>query len=363
MSKTRIVALQNNTRPPVPELGRIRLGDVKIDPKRPGKPLPYFRVDFHPAYKYLEPIWNELYPDPPAVLDNVFAAYPDADLAFTSAYEDWGAAQVLNRRCDGQTIHQHYNPTTQRYEFTPKPCQCAAKPKPVCRLTGRFSFILRDLFEFANQRGQHVLGYFIMSTSSSHNIQRIDALLHGLQVQHGSLQGIPFRLERTAEEVSTPIPENKDRGTPATRIMKTHYFVNIRTADSFAPYAAEALLTVGSHPVKLPVSPAAPMLPEYATSEVDDSVIEGEVKAPERRDCLLTGLQVSFDNRGSYMKFQTDQGFAAYTRDRNIFINAGWIIDAEDWTPGTHNLSDHIPAIIERYDEKTWQVVHVFAAE
>lgn len=361
MSKTRIVALQNNTRPPVPELGRIRLGDIKTDPKRPGKPLPHFRVDFHPAYKHLESIWNALYPEPTSVLDNVFAAYPDADLAFTSSYEDWGAAQVLNRRCDGQTIHQHYNPTTQRYEFNPMPCQCAAKPKPVCRLTGRFSFILRDLFEFANKRGQHALGYFIMSTSSSHNIQRIDALLHGLQVQHGSLQGIPFRLERTAEEVSTPIPENKERGTPATRIMKTHYFVDVRTADAFAPYAAESLLTVGSQPVKLPAPPAAPALPEYATP--DDGVIDGDINPPERRECFLTSLQVLSDKRGLYMKFQTDVGIAAYTRDRSIFINAGWIIDAEDWTQGSNPLSEHIPAIIEKFNDDLWQVVHVYNAD
>lgn len=348
----RLVELANNTRPSVPELGRIRLGAPKVDPKKPGTPLPHFRVDFHPAYRHLEPIWNALYPQPPAVLDNVFAAYPRADKAFESAYEDWGQARVLNRRCDGQTIHQSYNPTTQRYEFSKKPCQCAALPKRACRKVGRFSFIIRDFFEFAAKRGIHALGYFIVATSSSHNISRIDALLQGIQLQYGSLQGIPFRLERTPEEVSTPIPENKERGTPATRIMKQHYFVTIRTADAFAPFAADALLTVG---------PQAPALP--APVQPDDTVIDGDVTAPLRHDCLLTGLQVLSDTRGQYMKFQTDIGLTAYTRDRDSFVDAGWIIDDEDWrAAGSHPLSDHIPAIIEKYNDDLWQVVHVYPA-
>jgi hypothetical protein len=369
MSHNRLVTLSNNARPSVPELGRIRLGEPKVDPKKPGKPIPFFRVEFHPAYKHLQPLWDELHPTEPDALNNIFAAYPEAERAFTSGMEEWTGAKVLNRRCDGQTIWRWYDSTKQRYYDTPLPCQCAALEKPVCRMVGRLYFIYRDFFEFAAMKGYHALGYFVMATSSRHNISRIDALLHGVQQQYGTLQGVPFLLERTKEEMSTPIPANPQRGTPATRILKEHFLIGLRTADSFAPYAANALLEVGAQPVAMlpmgsqPEQSHEPIIVETVSETVatNEEVIDADhYDVPERRECDLKAVTVAKDSQGMrYLRFVTDLEFDAFRRSRDIFINRGWI-EKGDWeATGRYELKQHITAIIEKDGKGYWQVIDV----
>jgi hypothetical protein len=360
----RLVTLQSNTRQTsLPELGRIRLGDVKTDPKKPGSPLPYFRVDFNPAYKQLEPIWNALYPQPPYRLDNIYMAYEKAEDSFSSAYEEWAGAKVLARRCDGATICLYHDSRTQTYQKVQMPCQCQASGKQVCRMVGRLSFIVKDFFEFAASKGVHALGRFVMTTGSKHNISRIDALLQGVELQYGTVKRIPFVLERTTEEVSTPIPASN--GREATRIMKKHYLLTIRTADAFAPFAADALLETGPKPAALPAPASSPaLLPESIEPETDETIIDSDhFDVPERRDVDLILASVQMDkNKRRYIRFSTHQGIEVYRRSRDLFIDAGWIQHGDWQELGDYDLP-HIPAIVEMDEAGYWQVVHVFPAE
>lgn len=353
------IATLTNKGASLPELGRIRLGEVKTDPKRPGKPLPYFRVDFHPAYQHLESVWNALYPTPPDRLDNIFMPFDKADESFMSAYEEWTGAKVLARRCDGQHICLYHDAKTLKYHNVHMPCQCAVTGKQDCRMVGRLSFIVRDFFEFAAGKGVNALGRFTMTTNSKHNISRIDSLLQGIEALYGSVKKIPFVLTRTTEEISTPVPEDKEKNRQAQRILKKQHLLTLATAEAFAPFAAAALLSVGP---QAPASPAAPALPEYATPEDDESINADDMIVPLRNDVTLIAAHVLKDRDGKrYLRFDTDQGVSVYRRSRDLFISAGWIKEG-DWQEFGEYKLPNIGAIVEQDEHEYWQVVHVFPA-
>lgn len=158
--------------PKLPELGRIRLGSEKTDPRKPGKPLMTFRVT-SPDIMALEAV-QKLYggeiapwesPDGPqfqmiseASVLNV-AIPPDETAACSTSYEIWGASGCLCR-CDGEYAMVNVPPVYKRDPKTRKvlgveregyseerPCSCDPSNRECARVL-RLNVILTDVTMF-----------------------------------------------------------------------------------------------------------------------------------------------------------------------------------------------------------------------
>ncbi len=130
---------------------RVRKGDPKTDPKRPGADLDHFRFDVaedEPSVpvKAVEQALIDLYGNEPRVIRGVFFYTPDP---WSEVNEQWGVGKndtpMVLRRCDGQTMSRCM--TGDKISFDPLPCACQHEEKPKCKQTGRLVFWLPELCE------------------------------------------------------------------------------------------------------------------------------------------------------------------------------------------------------------------------
>lgn len=185
-----IIGLTNRTAM-FPELGTIRKGGPKTDPKKPGPDLDYFRFDTDDA-EALAAFGVAFGADPREI--EIILPFPTTDENFEAWREEY-VASGLKHRCDGVTAIQWLRPDGQ-YSFEPIPCPGG------CKQTGRLKVIIPALERFA---------YITVTTSSIWDIITIHQNLLALEMLRGNLRGIPMVLCRREREISTPSGSNGQR--------------------------------------------------------------------------------------------------------------------------------------------------------
>lgn len=180
-----------------PRIGELRKGaartEADIAAKRPGKDLgPTFRFTSNDPAVVEE--FNRAYPveeGAPGIKELiVYLPHAQAEGNFSAWKEKWVKGGLMHR-CDGQTCTL-YRGEDGQIHHDPIPCPGG------CKEVGRLMVILPDLKRLA---------YVSVLTSSKFDIIHLDAQLKAYQGLRGDLRGIPFRLYRKKELISTPEPK------------------------------------------------------------------------------------------------------------------------------------------------------------
>lgn len=169
--------------PSLPEVGILRKGAPKTDPKKPGSDLKYFRFDTGDAEAGAR--FKEIYgPEPVAI--RVFLPFATTDENFEAWKEEW-AASSLKHRCDGRDMVLWLKGGA--YSTERKPCPGG------CKQVGRLKVIIPELKRWA---------FVTALTTSIHDILQLHANLQALEAARGDLRGIPLILKRAPRKISTP---------------------------------------------------------------------------------------------------------------------------------------------------------------
>lgn len=181
-----------------PELGVLRKGGPKTDPKKPGPDLDYFRFDTDD--EEARAVFLEAFGDKPREIEIVlpFATVDDNFEAWREEY----VASGLKHRCDGQTCVQWLDKSgIYRFDAIPCPTPTAEQRKNGgCKQTARLKVIIPALERFA---------YVTVTTTSVWDIMTLHQNLSALELLRGNLRGIPMILCRREREVSTPSNDGK----------------------------------------------------------------------------------------------------------------------------------------------------------
>lgn len=199
-----------------PQIGNIRKGAKKTDPKRPGAELPYFRVEFDEREVQAIQKFNALYPDGKPTDIVVILPFDDIDRVW-HAWREAYTSGALQHRCDGEYINYAINPQTG--EVTVKDWHNAAgemvkcerkdltNKAQRCKPTGRLHIIIPQLERLA---------YLVVHTTSIWDVARISEQIAAIrEMNSGHIAGIPLVLRRRPVEISTP---SGDNGTRARRV-------------------------------------------------------------------------------------------------------------------------------------------------
>ncbi len=213
-----IIGLTTGVTPGFTPIGSIRKG-MKVSAKtKEGKDymkmvdLEYFR--FTSRNPDVEAVWlRDVGAEPQSL--QVILTHATANEAFTSWQEEWSAGGMVHQ-CDGQTMVKHRLPSG-RMSTAPAPCPYFAGAaertikNPGCKQVGRLTVVIPQLI-----KAGHV-GPVIFETHSIHDLLSIQAALEEAESQVAAagnpmgLRGIPFRLWRQADEISTPSTEEGKR--------------------------------------------------------------------------------------------------------------------------------------------------------
>ena len=181
-----------------PQIGILRKGAVKGTTEkgvpRPGTDLKYFRLDtkLPDVQAQFEAVYGK---EPVSV--RVFLPYQTPAQNMEAWREEYTASSLIHR-CDGQTMTIWRKPDGG-YSQDPKPCPYLTKPRtqkePGCKPVCRLKVIVPEL-----QR----LAYFIVQSTSIHDIIELTGNLQAAYALHSDLRGIPFILRRAPRMISMP---------------------------------------------------------------------------------------------------------------------------------------------------------------
>lgn len=166
-----------------PEIGQIRKGAPKTDPKKPGPDLDYFR--FVAPDPSLQATFAEAFGDKPQEIRFISTFGTTAEMF--EAWREEYAASSLKHRCDGRETVRLL--TANGYTDKPHPCPGG------CKQTGRLKIVVPSLKR---------LGFVTVHTTSIWDILTIYQNLTALEMLRGSLRGIPMVLRRVKRAISTP---------------------------------------------------------------------------------------------------------------------------------------------------------------
>lgn len=198
-----------------PRLGVLRKGGEKVNEKRPGADLTYFRFDTDDAAAAAA--FAHTYGTEPRHI-NVFLPYATTDENFQTWQEAWTAAS-LQHRCDGQmcTIWLQGDGT-----YSQKPIPCPGG----CKQVGRLMVIVPELRRFA---------YVTVQTTSLHDIMTLHENLLAAEMLRGDVRGIPFVLSRKPREISTP------SGSNGQRARREKWLLSIEPSPVWTAYQLQAM--------------------------------------------------------------------------------------------------------------------------
>lgn len=191
-----------------PCLGKLRKGAEKVNDRKPGADLTYFRFDTKDDHA--KTMFEAAYGDEPSEV-GVFLPHPTTDRNFDVWQEHWTASS-LQHRCDGETC-TIWLKRDGTYSQEPKPCPGG------CKEVGRLMVILPVLQRFA---------YVTVETHSINDIIRLTEQLQAVESLRGTLQSIPFVLRRTPVEISTP------SGSNGKRARREKWLLSIEVAPEWA---------------------------------------------------------------------------------------------------------------------------------
>lgn len=262
------------------ELGTIRKGGAKTDPKRPGPDLDYFR--FVTADHEAADAFKKAFTDKPRSIEFV--------LPFESLeenYEAWREAYVasgLAHRCDGVTCVQ-WRDDKGKMQFSEKPCPTpseAERKAGGCKQVGRLKIIIPALKRFA---------YITVTTTSIYDIMTMYQNLLAIQMVSGTLRGVPMILRRTEKEISTP-------AEGANRARRKKWLLSI---EPHPQWVEKKLLEQRNEAFGLIEAVKAPLMIESGAviedDDENDEVHEGVVEPPaeDARKKTITDIYSGFD--------------------------------------------------------------------
>jgi hypothetical protein len=195
--------------PKFPDLGKLRKGGPKTDPKKPGPDLDYWR--FTSERQDVQTAFNEAYGAKPKIV-SAYLPFAKMEENWLTWFEEYDAGGMLHR-CDGVTINRRRRPDGQ-YEDGQWPCPYHADPskrtkdRPGCKQVGRLNLIIPELIRAG------FVGFVAMETHSINDLISITACLLDAENKAGKLSGILFNVIRVKQTISTPAwkEEDKDAG-------------------------------------------------------------------------------------------------------------------------------------------------------
>ena len=183
----------------IPEIGRLRLGEAKVDPKRPGKPLDHFR--FTSSSRANVEAVAAVYGGTPVERGGQWEVIVESESldvlippqnAYSFSYELWSGGALI-RRCDGVTAST-VEKAGEGWEEMSQPCLCDEE-KPDCKPTLRLNLILR---------GVEVFGVALMQSTGWNAASEIPAMIDAAQVAaHGGAIPATLRIESRTSKSKT----------------------------------------------------------------------------------------------------------------------------------------------------------------
>lgn len=206
--------------------------------------LDYFRVDWKPEFEFLADAFLAIYGKEPSEFGDVRILGETPDEALSAWWESWRSNGTLLHRCDGERqwawFNEKLNRVVSHHERTRhEPCYCKTLPEGdrPCRRRGRLNIVLP---QFTMETG--VLGTFLVTTGSVHDIANLYANLTGVYNVYGPLQRLRFVLGRGPRKINVPM-KDKETGQPTRgKVEKSLLYVYLEPED-VQKYLAQALDT------------------------------------------------------------------------------------------------------------------------
>ena len=242
-----------------PKLGKLFKGAPKT-PKRPGKDLDYFRVEFEPQYRPLAAVFEKMFGEKPDRFD-VKLIGDTVDQVFPTYFEQWNH-HTMEHRCDGEEQHRWYDKKAKQYSSDPIPCAKLNADGCRCKLVGRLAFVIPTFNDVTRQ-----IGSFTIETHSINDIQELFHPLSFLHTVFGTLNFVPVTLGRAPKEHSWQ-NDKGDRGRKTSSLL----YVNF-DADMLNEYMNPALPAPPAAVAQLPAGASVPedmlALPETTNAAAD----------------------------------------------------------------------------------------------
>lgn len=254
------------------EVGRIRLGDEKIDPRRPGPPLEHFRVtvaehdrsileDVTAVYGGEVKPWkdNDGSPAWQAILaaESIDVAIPPDDSALSMWYEQWRGGYCVVR-CNGTRCQRPVGKGAAAH-WEESACSCEQGDPDACGLVTRLNVVLL---------GVPAYGLFRLDTGSIHAARTFPAVVAMAQQLAHEGRPVPATLAiqaKTTKNLGRPTPKQQFK-IPVLRLA-----VGL-TRETMLGAGPETPLIEG--PKETPA--AAPPPPEAIPPD-EDGVIDAEL--------------------------------------------------------------------------------------
>jgi len=228
----------SKTKMPFPEIGRIRKGAKKIDKKKPGSDLKYFRVEFAPGEEEAAETFRAAYPtDEPQKINIYFPfkevndnwyCYLDAFLAGgLYAQSDRKIYQFVRDGISGEVLvangldvstgepRPYVKGEPATYYIDGK-----GKKQPLfCKPHGLLSVMVIELYRAAS---------LMVVTNSWNDVTQITNQLNFMYKWFGeSLQGVPIEMSRKPQMISTP-------GDDGKRVRREKWLIQLEVMPKFA---------------------------------------------------------------------------------------------------------------------------------
>jgi hypothetical protein len=212
-----------------PEIGVVRKGAKKTDPKKPGPDLTYFRVVFDEREAEAQDEFLRIYGPQPAEI-KIILPFNEIERQWEAWLEAYTAGRMVARSdgewfvylvdtANGQVLVKNGIDlkTGQPRPYVDGPVgwyttQKGEKEPIYCKPTGRLKVIIPELQRAA---------YLTVLTNSIHDIANLSDQLRAFQtINQGVLAGIPLVLRRRPRNISTP---NAD----GTRVRRVKWLLSI----------------------------------------------------------------------------------------------------------------------------------------
>lgn len=192
--------------PKFPDLGKLRKGGPKTDPKRPGPDLDHWR--FTSERRDVQAAFDTAYGDKAATVE-AYLPFATMEENWQTWYEEYDHGGMVHR-CDGRTMYRWRNGNGE-YTDGERPCPyfSGAKPRtkdnPGCKQVGRLNLIVPQLIRAG------FVGFVAMETHSINDLVSITACLIDAERKAGKLSGILFNVIRVKQTISTPAWKDEDK--------------------------------------------------------------------------------------------------------------------------------------------------------
>lgn len=254
-----IHGLTDAARPAFPMLGKLRKGAAKIDERKPGQDLSYFR--FTSDRPQIEEAFRQAYGAEPREL-NVYLPYAKIEDNLSAWKEEW-VASGLKHRCDGETCVVWLQ-DDGTYSREPRPCPGKCKP------VGRLSLILPELLTAG------YVGYVTLETHGVHDLLALQGSLLAAAEARGKedMRGIGFIVRRVEQEISTPDIVNGQR--TGKRLTRKKWLVKLEPAASWVAAQLEAARVSALPQLAAPVETLALAGPDWDSIDAEAEEVEDE---------------------------------------------------------------------------------------